>query len=359
MKFNGQGCNLSNLSRLSSAQSRAITPENFSGEKGRGGAASDGAGAYAARELGVGWKVSPCVIIPPQSKFVMADIDGAGIIQHIWLTLDHKFWRSVVLRIYWEGETTPAVCAPVGDFFCNGWCEPTLINSLAITVNPRGGFNSYFEMPFFRHAKIEMENLAPEQVYLYYQVDYVRTQPAEGSAYFHAQWNRTNPVPYKQDYVILENVRGRGHYVGTYMARQVNSNMWWGEGEMKFYMDGDKEFPTICGTGTEDYFGGAWNFEQPMGKYGAYSTAYQGFAPMSAPDGLYKANTRFSMYRWHIADPVRFEQDLKVTVQVLGWRSGSRYLPLQDDVATVAYWYQDSPVNGQRHEFTADEMEVI
>lgn len=359
MRFNGQGCHLGNLSQLSCAQSRSVSPENFTGEKGRGGAAEEGTGALPARDLGVGWKISPSVILAPGSTFVMADIAGAGVIQHIWLTLDHRFWRSVVLKMYWEGESEPAVCVPIGDFFCNGWCEPTLISSLAITVNPRGGFNCYFEMPFFRRATIAVENLAGEQVYLYYQIDYIHTQPSEGSAYFHAQWNRVNPVRSKEVYTIVDGISGKGHYVGTYMARQVNSNQWWGEGELKFYMDGDKEFPTICGTGTEDYFGGAWNFEQPMGAYCAYSTAYQGFAPVSVPDGLYRANMRFSMYRWHIADPIRFERSLKVTAQMLGWRSGGRYLPLQDDVATVAYWYQDAPSNGQRHSFSPDELEVV
>ena len=357
--YNGQGSNLSRLTVLSDAKTYSVSPENFTGEKGLGGAAETGTGEFPARELGRGWKISPSVILAPHSEFTMAEIEGEGIVKHIWLTLDSRFWRSVIFKIYWEGEEKPAVYTPIGDFFCNGWCEPTLVDSLAVTVNPRGGFNSYFEMPFRRRAKIVAENLSPENVYLYYQIDFVRTKLDKDSAYFHAQWNRTNPVRYKDDYVIVENIRGRGHYVGTYMARQVNSNQWWGEGEIKFFIDGDKEFPTICGTGTEDYFGGAWNFEQPLGQYCAYSTAYQGFAPIYKPDGLYKANQRFSMYRWHLVDPVTFEKDLKVTIQMLGWRSGARYLPLQDDVATVAYWYQDLPANEQKQNYTADDFEDV
>ncbi|MBQ8803227.1 MAG: DUF2961 domain-containing protein [Tyzzerella sp.] len=357
--YNGQGCNLGKLTVLSEAKTFSISPENFSGERGNGGRATEGTGAFPARDLGVGWKVSPSVILKPNSEFTAAEIDGEGIIRHMWMTMDHQFWRSVLLKIYWDNEEKPAVYTPIGDFFCNGWCEPTLINSLAITVNPRGGFNSYFEMPFFKKAKIVFENLSSEEIYFYYQIDYALTKLAPDSLYFHAHWNRINPVPYKEDYTIIDNIKGRGHFVGVYMARQVNSNQWWGEGEIKLFIDGDEEYPTICGTGTEDYFGGAWNFEQPMGAYCPYSTAYQGFTPVYQPDGLYKANLRFSMYRWHINDPIAFEKKLKVTIQMLGWRSGGRYLPLQDDVATVAYWYQESPSNEQVQNATLDKMEVI
>ena len=112
---------------------------------------------------------------------------------------------------------------------------------------------------------------------------------------------------------------------------------------MKFYLDGDTDFPTICGTGTEDYFGGAWNFEHPKGQYGSYSTAFLGLPQVISPDGLYRSQQRFGMYRWHIPDPIRFEQDLRVTIQGLGWRKDGRYLPLQDDIASVAFWYQREP----------------
>lgn len=357
--FNGQNCGLGSLGVLSSAKTYSISPENFKGEKGGGGRATKGTGEIPARELGKGWKISPSVIIKPHEEFVFAEIEGSGIIKHIWMTMERKFWRNMILKMYWEDAENPAVWTPVGDFFCNGWCEPTLISSLAITVNPCGGFNSYFEMPFLSKAKLVFENISDEECYVYYQVDFVRTELGKEIAYFHAQWNRMNPVPYKQDYVILQDVNGRGHYVGTYMARQVNSNGWWGEGEIKFFLDDDKEYPTICGTGTEDYFGGAWNFEQPKGEYCKYSTAYQGFTPVGKPDGLYRANMRFSMYRWHLTDPIIFEKNLKVTIQMLGWRNGNRYLPLQDDVATVAYWYHDKPNLCKRKFYGADDLEVI
>ena len=140
---------------------------------------------------------------------------------------------------------------------------------------------------------------------------------------------------------------GQGHYVGTYLAWGVNNTGWWGEGEIKFYMDGDREWPTICGTGTEDYFGGAWDFEFPPGQYGVFSGPYSGLPQVIQPDGLYRSQQRFGMYRWHIMDPIRFQRELRVTIQALGWRSKledkPRYLPLQDDIASTAFWYQAEP----------------
>ncbi|MDB5085113.1 MAG: hypothetical protein JWN30_1999 [Bacilli bacterium] len=341
--FNGLGMGLGNLSRLSSAKTRSISAENFTGEKGKAGMATEGTGANCARDLGVGWKVSPSIHVKGESTFTLAHIQESGCIQHIWLTCHPKHWRSLILRMYWDEESDPSVEVPLGDFFCNGWCERSNVNSLPIAVNPAGGMNSYFELPFRKAAKITVENLLNEDATLYYQIDYTLTEVPEDIAYFHAQWRRSNPLPYKEVHTILDNVKGHGHYVGTYIAHQVNNNGWFGEGEIKFYMDGDKEFPTICGTGTEDYFGGAWNWEQPPGEYGNYSTAFLGMHQTIKPDGLYRSQQRFGMYRWHVMDPIRFVQDLRVTIQALGWRSGGRYLPLQDDIASVAYWYQTEP----------------
>jgi len=341
--FDNLGIGLENLFVLSNAKSRSISAENFTGEKGKGGMATEGTGAFAARELGQSWKVSPSVIIKGNSTFTVAKINGPGIINHLWLTSFPATWRYLILRIYWDEENTPSVEVPIGDFFCNGWCEPSNVNSLPIVVNPSGGMNSYWIMPFHKNAKITIENISDEEAVLYYQVDYTLSDIPDNIAYFHAQWRRNNCVGYKEVYTILDNVKGKGQYVGTYMARQVNNNGWWGEGEVKFYIDGDLEFPTICGTGTEDYFGGAWNWEQPKGQYCTYSTPFSGMHQLIKPDGLYRSQQRFGMYRWHIMDPIRFEKDLKVTIQLLGWRSGNRYLPLQDDVASVAYWYQSEP----------------
>jgi hypothetical protein len=341
--FNGLGMHMGNISRLSRAKSRSISAENFAGEKGKGGMATEGTGAQAARDLGQGWKISPSVKIKAKQTFTVAEIRGEGAIQHIWMTPTGQ-WRFSILRIYWDDETTPSVEAPVGDFFGCGWGQYAQISSLAICVNPGSAFNCYWEMPFRKSARITLENIADDEMTLYYQVDYTLTNVPDDAAYFHAQFRRTNPVPYKSVYTILDGVKGWGQYVGTYMAWGVNSTGWWGEGEIKFFMDGDTQFPTICGTGTEDYFCGSYNFEnQKTKQYQEFTTPYAGLPQVIRPDGVYQSQQRFGLYRWHIMDPLRFEKDLKVTIQALGWRSNGRYLPLQDDIASVAFWYQKEP----------------
>ena len=222
-----------------------------------------------------------------------------------------------ILRIYWDGETAPSVEAPMGDFFANGWCQFAPIVSLPVCVNPGSAFNCYWEMPFRKSCKITVENIAEEELVLYYQINYTLTDIPDDAAYFHAQFRRVNPLPYKQVYTILDGVKGWGHYVGTYMAWGVNNNGWWGEGEIKFYMDGDTRFPTICGTGTEDYFCGSYGFENPKTKqYHEFTTPYAGLPQVIRPDGLgSNSQQRFGLYRWHIMDPVRFEKDLRVTMQ--------------------------------------------
>lgn len=196
-------------------------------------------------------------------------------------------------------------------------------------------------MPFHQRCKMTLENIGFEEVVLYYQVDYCLTELPHDSLYFHAQWHRENPLPYKQVYTLLNNVQGKGKYVGTYLAWQSNNCGWWGEGEVKFYIDGDN-WPTICGTGTEDYFCGSYNFDRG-GQYTSFCTPYSGLHQVIKPDGTYRSQQRFGMYRWHILDPIHFESDLRITIQALGWRSGKRYLPLQDDIASVTYWYQTEP----------------
>jgi len=343
MKFDGLGMNLGNLSRLSSAKTRSISPENFSGEKGKGGAATEGTNKHCAADLGPGWKISPSVRIAAGEERELANIPGSGAIQQIWMTPTGA-WRFSILRIYWDEQALPSVECPIGDFFASGWGRYAPLSSLAVCVNPGSAFNCYWEMPFRKRCRITLTNLAATEMTIYYQFNYTLTDVPEDTAYFHAQFRRVNPLPYKEVYTILEGVRGQGHYVGTYMAWGVNNEGWWGEGEIKFYMDGDREFPTICGTGTEDYFCGSYNFENKLTKqYEEFSTPYAGLHQIIRPDGTYKSQQRFGMYRWHITDPIRFEQDLRVTIQALGWRANGRYLPLQDDIASVAFWYQTLP----------------
>ena len=355
--FNGLGMNLGNLAYLAKAQTRSISPENFTGEKGKGGMAIDGPSAIHARDLGQGWKISPYVQIQPGETFVMGEVSGSGAIQQIWMT-PAGTWRYSILRIYWDGSDTPAVECPVGDFFACGWQKYWQVNSLAVCVNPGSAFNSYWEMPFRKGFKMTMTNLAAEPMTLFYQINYAMVaEVPEQAAYFHAQFRRVNPLPYKEVYTILDGVKGQGQYVGTYLAWGTNNSLWWGEGEIKFYLDSDKEFPTICGTGTEDYFCGSYGFEM-NGAYRDFTTPYAGFSAIH-PDGFNLSQTRFNLYRWHIADPIRFEHDLRVTIQALGWRSEGRYLPLQDDIASVAFWYQTLPAAPFPRLPDKDYLEVV
>ena len=341
--YDGLSQSLATLPRLSDAQTRSISPENFTGAKGQGGMATEGTGARAARELGQGWKISPSVRIAAGSTFTLATIEGPGAIQHIWMTPTGN-WRFSILRFYWDGETEPSIEVPVGDFFANGWGEFAHVNSLAVTVNPGSGFNSYWMMPFRHSARITMENIDERDMTLYYQVDYTLTEVPSDVGYLHAQFRRANPLPEGDVYTILDGVKGQGQYVGTYLAWGANSPGWWGEGEIKFYMDGDSTFPTICGTGTEDYFCGSYGFENPeTHDYMEFSTAYTGMPQVIKANEERGTPPRFGLYRWHIMDPIRFRQDLRVTIQALGWQSGGRYLPLHDDIASVAFWYQTEP----------------
>lgn len=349
--YNGLDSNMGNLYRLSNAKTRSISPENFTGEKGKGGMADPvkdkdkrniANAAYPARDLGQTWKVNPYIKIAGGEVFTIAEMDGPGAIQHIWMTPTGN-WRSTIIRIYWDGETTPSVEAPVGDFFCMGWGQYAPLSSLAVCVNPGSAFNCYWTMPFRKSCKITTENILDEEMTLYYQIDYTLTDVPEDAAYFHAQFRRTNPN-LTSDYTMIDGIKGKGHYVGTYMAWGVNNNGWWGEGEIKFFMDGDSKFPTICGTGTEDYFCGSYNFDR-NGKYNEFCTPYAGLHQVIRPDGLYTSQQRFGLYRWHIADPIRFEKELRITIQDLGWKSGGRYLPQKSDIASVVFWYQTEPHN--------------
>lgn len=349
-KFNGLDANMGNIYRLSDAKTRSISPENFNGEKGKGGMATTGNGANASRELGKGWKVSPSVTIKAKTTYTVAEINGSGAIQHIWMTPTGN-WRYSIIRFYWDDEVTPSVEAPVGDFFGMGWGQYAPLQSLAVCVNPGSAFNCYWPMPFRKKCKITMENIDEKDMVLYYQVDYTLTEVPADAAYFHAQFRRVNPLPYKENYVLVDSIKGKGQYVGTYMAWGVHNNGWWGEGEIKFFMDGDTEYPTICGTGTEDYFCGSYDFDTRKKNaagvetvdYTEFSNAYAGLHQVIRGDGHYNVSQRFGLYRWHIADPIRFEKNLKVTIQALGWRSEGRYLPLQDDIASVVFWYQAEP----------------
>ena len=325
---------LSNLATITGAKSRSICAENPNGEKGAAAQEVPNENSAAAM-LGQGWKVRPCISVPANSKTTLAEIEGPGTIRHIWITVDVKAYRDCILRMWWDGEETPSVEVPLGDFFACGHSMRTKISSVPIAVNPNGGFNCYWPMPFRKSAKIEVENQCKDEIGgFFYQVDYELEDVPEDVGYFHAQWRRAVSPIDDPDHVILDDVKGQGQYVGTYLAWAQMSDGWWGEGEIKFFMDGDKEFPTICGTGTEDYFGGAWCFGD------TYSTPFLGYPLWFKEEGHVP---KHGLYRWHILDPIRFESDLKVTIQALGWWPNGKFEPLRDDICSVAYWYQSEP----------------
>lgn len=363
--------NLGNLSRLSSAKTRSISSENPTGAKAGGGRAlpsvdENGQPTGAAALLGQGWKVKPCQGIKPGETLELADIEGPGAIQSIWMT-PTGCNRFTILRIYWDGQKHPSVECPIGDFFASPWIGGSSyrfaqINSLPVAVNPGNAFNCYWEMPFRQRCRITLENLDANEMRIFFQINHTLTEVPEDAAYFHAQFRRTNPVPRGEVHTLLDGVSGQGQYVGTSMGWQVNHNGWWGEGEIKFYLDGDTDselsdgqsvggstgFPTICGTGTEDYFGGSYDFRnQESNQYQEFTTPFLGLPHIIRPDGLYDANTRFALYRWHVMDPIRFVRDVKVTIQSLGWcRPGLKeryYHQRRDDLSSVAFWYQTLP----------------
>lgn len=331
----------SGLASLDVGDRRAITAENPTGARGAGARATEGTGAAAARDLGVGWKVSPSITLGAGQTVSLAHVEGQGVIEHIWLTTRPDALRSLVLRMAWDGAPgPPAVAVPLGDFFCQGWAEFAGLSSELIVAAPHGGLNCWMPMPFRTQADITVENLGTTDLSFYYQIDYTLGEVPADAGYLHAVWHRSNPVPPGAFHTIVDHAPGKGKYIGTYLAVGVNGHGWWGEGEVKMFRDGEAD-PTICGTGTEDYFGGAWNFDVPGQGYTSFCSNYLGLHQVSPPDGLYRAQPRFGMYRWHVPDPIGFDEGLQVTIQDLGWRSDGRYLPRSDDLASVAYWYSD------------------
>lgn len=348
------GYSLGELPLLRTGKSRSINWENRTGEKGKGG--------MNCSELGPSRKGSPCIpLIVAGECVTLADINGPGIIQHIWITVTDRtsdrnryILRDLVLRMYWDEEESPSVESPIGDFFCCGFGESYQVNSMPIVVNPTRGFNCYFPMPFAKKARITLENQCDENIpAFFYQIDYCLEEPqVENMGYFHALWRRQRITEKARDYVILDRVKGKGQYVGTYLALTTLERYWYGEGEVKIYLDGDIEYPTICGTGMEDYFGGAWSYaSQVEGRTveNTFSTPFLGYPYYSNRDMVIHNNYHMddmmpqrSFYRWHIMDPILFDEDIRVTIQQIGVYHGGLF-ERQDDVASVAYWYQNEP----------------
>lgn len=331
---------LGSLPLLGQGRTRSISPENPSGGKGMGAMGipdpSEGESfqnSRAADDLGQGWKVNPFIRINAGETKVLMDVAGPGIIQHIWMV--EGLNRGLVLRFYWDEEESPSVEVPAPDFFAVGHGRFAPVNSAVVAVNAKNALNCYWPMPFRKHARITMSNETGEDVRLVtYQITYVETPVHEAAGYLHAQYRRASTAE-RNPYVILDGVKGQGRYVGTFLAYTQLEKGWFGEGEIKFYMDGDKEFPTICGTGMEDYFLTSYGLSR------VFSGLYSGNL-LPADAKVADPPQFWSMYRWHVADPINFEKDLRVDLQALGWEN-RKYKKMSDDISSVAYWYQTEP----------------
>ena len=322
--------------------------------------ATEGTGAIHARGLGddggvQGWKVSPSIRIEPGETRVLAEIKGAGAIQQIWMTSANLRWRDMILRIYWDDQEQPSVECPLGDFFCCGWNRFAQVTSLAVCVNPGRAFNCYWEMPF-RKARADHASRTATRTnhgIIYYQINYTLTDVPEDAAYFHAQFRRTNPLPYKER---LHDPRRRRRAAAT-----TSAPTW--PGASTIPAGGARARSSSSWTATASSRPSAAPAPRTISAAPTISTAASSTTPWtaatgssprpmpacrrsSAPTAPIVSQQRFGMYRWHITDPIRFESDLRVTIQALGWRTEKedrRYLPLQDDIASVAFWYQTLP----------------
>lgn len=282
------------------AESRWVSFENPTGDKGKGGMENKGAKGHASEWVNAGKSIT------------LLDVDGAGIINRIWMTIidrNPQALRAIHIEMYWDGASKPAVSAPLGDFFGIGLGRMTAFQS-ALFSDPEGkSFNCYVPMPFKKHARIVLVNESKQNQLLFYDVNLtkVKKHPKE-IAYFHAYWSNNAGRGLGDDFEILPKVNGKGRYLGTnisVIADKIYGDTWFGEGEVKTYLDGDQEHPTLIGTGTEDYIGSAWNL-------GPFAQLYQGATIVD------KQNKRFAFYRYHIPDPIYFHADCRVTIQQIG-----------------------------------------
>lgn len=329
--------------------SRSISMENVSGQKSEGGKAIDGANKPFLGELGQGYKVSPCVFINANEEYEIAKINEEGIIKHIWMTLDINHSLKMNLRVYYDGNDFPSIDVPLTKFFFVGFDQRTEVNSLLISVNPGFGLNSYFPMPFKKSIRMTVTNNNPFPAVLYFQIDYELGKNDDNAMYLHCLYNESFPVKKYDNHIILPTIKGKGSYVGTFLTYETDFTTWWGEGELKFFIDGDDKFPTICGTGTEDYFGGAWNFELPPGTYKKFSTPYLGLTEIIPEGKINIKNQKFAMYRLHVQDPIYFNDDLRVEIQSIGWSEDYKLYRLNEaNITSLCYFYLETPINLER-----------
>ncbi|HWK50045.1 MAG TPA: glycoside hydrolase family 172 protein [Steroidobacter sp.] len=326
----------------SGVTSRSITFENPTGAPGRGGSASS--------PLGAGRKGAPARMIPPGATVDIADIAGPGIIRHIWVATYNvaDVLRGLTVRAYWEGQAHPSIEAPLGDFFGFAHGQSTAYASAIHSVGEKGAFNIWLPMPFLSRARITITNELQIPALFFYQIDYTlgdSLKPDVGR--LHVLFRRENPTSLARDFELLPTRRGKGRFLGAVIGVRPQEPSWWGEGEAKFYLDGDEKLPTIVGTGAEDYVGLGWCVQRTPYLYHGASLVSKGpAANMAGP---------VSMYRWHLADPIYWHESIRVTIQQIGVvitpqtapRSFEGYLDClrerQDDWSCCTFWYQPTP----------------
>ena len=346
-----------------------VSFENRTGEKGAAAQTNKGAKGYPSDRLAAG---DSCELL---------NIRGSGVIHRIWMTVSDRspeVLRKLWLKMYWNDTSIPAVSAPLGDFFCNGLSVMTAFENCFFSNPEARSMNCIIPMPFKTAARVVLINYSDKNLHsVFYDIDLVRLKKWDNNMmYFHCLWNRENPTKLGQDYTILSEIKGEGRFLGVsvgIISDSIYRNTWWGEGEIKIYLDGDKDFPSLCGTGTEDYIGTAWG-------QGRFAHMYQGCL-------LAGKNRQWSFYRFHVPDPVLFSTSCKVTLQQIGgsnyaevldlWQKKAPLIPIsvfltneerhirlldepmslddpdfpngwvnfyrQDDVSSVAYYYLDKP----------------
>ncbi len=285
--------------------SRAVTFENPTGERGSGGRARGGRKGAPSRRIMSGETVT------------LADLRGPGTLRHIWMTFPPappEVLRAVWMEVFYDGANQPSISVPCLDFFGLPHGRPAAYASMLTAAHEGRGFNAYFPMPFRQHVRVQLTNSAPRTIDLYYQIDYTLESALPGDAgYLHAAFRRENPTTQRRDFIIADGLHGPGRFLGCSVGvRVIDAGFWYGEGEVKIYRDGDTDHPTICGTGLEDYVGSAWGL-------GVHHTLYAG-APVEVRPAGSRGNPDFvGFYRWHLADPILFHDALRVTIQQIGF----------------------------------------
>ena len=348
------------IARIRRVRTRSISPENPTGAPGQGGRATEGTGAAAARELGPGWKVSPSIEIEPGTTIDLAVIDGPGRITHIWLTTHPDHWRSLLLRAHWDGDPKPAVEVPVGDFFGQGWGRFAQLSSSMIAVNPHGGLNSYWPMPFRAAARLTLENLAPARPIVYYQVTYeLGRATTERSGYLHAQWRRSNPLAAGGAHAARRRARHRPvrrHLprVGSQLARLVGRGRDQVLPRRRRRSSPPSAAPaprtTSAGPGTSTSRARA---TPPTPRPTSACTRSSGRT------GCTRASSASACTAGTCPTRSTSRPAIRVDIQALGWRSGGRYLPRHDDIASTALFYLDAPSATPPPTPGPDELEVL